>query len=73
MTNTQSVPGIPADGIPGGSRKVTEAPRLRALGGNATDRALMDGVLANPPLPTPPTGVCLPACPSTARTSMPPH
>ncbi len=26
MTNTQSVPGIPADGIPGGSRKVTEAP-----------------------------------------------
>ena len=56
MTNTQSVPGIPADGIPGGSRKVAEAPRLRALGGNATDRALMDGVLANPPLPTPPTG-----------------
>lgn len=49
LTNTQSVPGTPSGG---GSAP----PRLCALGGNATDRALLDGVLAVPPLPTPPEG-----------------
>lgn len=48
MTNTQSVAGTPS-----GEGGVSPA-RLRALGGNATDRALLDGVLASPPLPTPP-------------------
>ncbi len=59
MTNTQSVPGIPADGTPDKGdkgQKPAHPPRQRALGGNATDRALMDSVLANPPLTTPPTG-----------------
>ncbi len=41
-TNTESVPGIDSTT----DKKGKTAPRLSALGGNATDRALLDAVLA---------------------------
>ena len=53
MTNTQSAPGTAADVTFDRRQNHPPVPNLRALGGNATDRALMDGILENPPLPTP--------------------